>query len=64
MHCQNNVYMHLQKWMVGHRSKWKTKNVSKEPFEKEPKLDDIQVNIKEEENTNQKIQLDEACGCF
>ena len=28
----------------------------KKPFEKESKLDDIQVNIKEGENTNQKTQ--------
>jgi len=47
--------------MVGHRSRWKTKNVLKKPFKKELKLDDIQVNIKEEENTNQKIQHNKWC---
>ena len=32
------------------------KNVSKKPFKKELKLDDIQANIKEGENTNKKTQ--------
>ncbi len=40
--------------MVGHRSRWKTKNVLKKPFKKELKVDDTQANIKEGENTNQK----------
>ncbi len=47
--------------MVGHRSRWKTKNVLKKPFKKESKLDDIQANIKEGENTNQKTQHSKVC---
>ena len=50
--------------MVGHRSRWKTKNVFKKPFEKEPELDDIQANIKEGENTNQKTQHSKAYPVF
>ena len=46
--------------MVGHRSRWKTKNVLKKPLKKEQKLDDIQANIKEGENTNQKTQHSKA----
>jgi len=46
--------------MVGHRSRWKTKNVLKKPFKKELKLDDIQANIKEGENTNQKTPHSKA----
>jgi hypothetical protein len=48
--------------MVGHRSRWKTKNVLKKPFKKGAKLDDIQANIKEGENTNQKTQHSKVCA--
>jgi len=47
--------------MVGHRSRWKTKNVLKKPFKKESKLDDIPANIKEGENTSQKTQHSKMC---
>jgi len=46
--------------MVGLGSRWKTKNVLEKPFKKESKLGDIQANIKEGENTNQKTQHSKA----
>ena len=42
------------------KEQWKTKNMSKKPFKRESKVDDIPANIKEGENISQKTQHSKA----